>query len=71
MKTYPPDTDTLVRCPKCGRKQYLLFKNGLKNGWSKCCGYTMPIVKTKANIEQVVVDAACEGMKFGLGFEEV
>ena len=37
--------DTVVRCPKCGRTQYLRFSNGLRNGWSKCCGgLTMPII---------------------------
>jgi len=44
--------DTVVECKKCGRRQYLKFANGLKNGWSKCCGYTMPIVFCKANIEE-------------------
>jgi hypothetical protein len=46
--------DTVVECPKCGRRQYLKFANGLKNGWSKCCGYTMPIVFCKANIVEAV-----------------
>jgi len=36
--------DTVVRCPECGRTQGLTFENGLKNGWSKCCGLTMPII---------------------------
>ena len=37
--------DTVVRCPKCGRTQTLKFENGLRNGWSKCCGgFTMPII---------------------------
>ena len=46
--------DTVVQCKKCGRTQYLKFKNGLKYGWSKCCGYTMPIVYCIANIEDAV-----------------
>lgn len=46
--------DTTVECKKCGKKQYLMFANGLKNGWSKCCGYTMPIVHCTANIEKIV-----------------
>jgi len=29
------DYDTIVQCKKCGKKQYLRFANGLKNGWSK------------------------------------
>lgn len=48
---------TVVQCKKCGRKQYLQFANGLKNGWSKCCGYTMPIIKTTANIEEATKTA--------------
>lgn len=50
----PHNNDTIVQCKKCGRKQYLKFVNGLKNGWSKCCGYTMPIVFTNANMEEAV-----------------
>jgi len=42
--------DTVVECKKCGRRQHLDFVNGLKNGWSKCCGYTMPIVHCTADI---------------------
>ena len=44
--------DTVVQCKKCGRKQFLDFANGLKNGWSKCCGYTMPILYCEANINE-------------------
>ena len=47
-------SDTVVRCPKCGRTQYLQFANGLKNGWSSCHGLTMPIVFTDANIKKAV-----------------
>ncbi len=46
--------DTTVQCHKCGKKQHLKFANGLKNGWSICCGYTMTIIKTTANIEEAV-----------------
>lgn len=44
--------DTVVECKKCGKRQYLYFANGLKNGWSKCCGETMPIVKTTADLDK-------------------
>lgn len=47
--------DCIVQCPKCKRTQYLEFKNGLKNGWSKCCnGYTMPIIWQNADIDAAV-----------------
>jgi len=49
--------DTAVRCKKCGKIQYLQFKYGMKNGWSICCGETMPIVKTIANIEKATKEA--------------
>jgi len=53
--------DTVVRCPKCGRTQALLFKNGLKNSWSKCCdGYTMPIILTLADVYKATSDAINE-----------
>jgi putative transposon-encoded protein len=49
--------DTVVRCPKCGRTQYLRFENGLKNGWDKCCGgFTMPIVYV-SNMPKTVHEA--------------
>ena len=46
--------DTIVGCQKCGRVQHLDFINGLKNGWSECCGQTMPIIKCVADIEQII-----------------
>jgi len=48
------DNDTIVECKKCGRRQHLKFVNGFKNGWSECCGYTMPIVYCIANIGEAV-----------------
>jgi len=46
--------DTIVECKKCGHREYLMFANGLKNGWNKCCGETMPILVTIGNIEEAV-----------------
>jgi len=48
------EDNTIVQCRKCGRRQHLTFENGLKNGWSKCCGEIMPIIHCTANIEEVV-----------------
>jgi len=56
------DYDTIVQCKKCGRKQYLRFANGLKNGWSKCCGYTMSIIQCNANIEEAVKETIVQTM---------
>jgi len=53
--------DTIVQCPKCKRTQYLQFKNGLKNGWSKCCnGLTMPIIYQEANIDKTIKQIVSE-----------
>lgn len=49
--------DTTVQCRKCGRKQHLDFVNGLKNGWSKCCGETMPIIHCRADIDKAMKEA--------------
>lgn len=46
--------DTIVQCETCGKRQYLNFANGLKNGWSTCCGKTMPLVYYPTNIEGIV-----------------
>lgn len=46
--------DTTVQCEKCGTKQHLNFENGLKNGWSECCGKIMPIIACTANIDEAV-----------------
>lgn len=43
--------DSLVRCIHCGREEQVTFIYCLKNGWPKCCGYTMRLIETKANIE--------------------
>jgi hypothetical protein len=48
------DYDTIVQCKHCGKRQYLKFANGLKNGWDICCKETMPILVTVADIDQAV-----------------
>jgi hypothetical protein len=55
--------DTVVQCKKCGRKQYLEFINGMKNGWSKCCGETMLLLKTTADMKQVIHELLSGGWK--------
>jgi len=52
--------DTIVQCKKCGRKQRLRFADGLKSGWGMCCGYTMSIVYTEADIEEAVKEVIKE-----------
>ena len=54
MKEFYGTNDTIVECRKCGRREHLMFANGLRNGWTICCGETMILIKTKANIEKSV-----------------
>ena len=47
-------TDTVCRCHKCEREQRVSFAGSLRGGWPVCCGYTMMLVSTRANIERAV-----------------
>lgn len=42
--------DTILKCRKCGFITYVDFADCLRNGWTMCCGETMMLAKTKANI---------------------
>lgn len=42
----------LCRCSKCGREERA-GASPLKNGWPKCCGYTMTLIDTKRFIESI------------------
>lgn len=52
--------NSLVRCDKCGMERELSFGYCLFNGWPRCCGYTMRLVKHPLNIETVVADGILE-----------
>jgi len=43
-------TDSTVRCSKCGCERLVNFAVCLRSGWPKCCGYTMTLLTTKADI---------------------
>jgi hypothetical protein len=45
--------DTKVGCTVCGRQQSTSFGGSLCSGWPKCCGYTMRLMRTEADIEAV------------------
>jgi len=47
--------NTKVKCSKCGKEEQVNFEECLGNGFPKCCGYTMTMIYTKANIERAVV----------------
>jgi hypothetical protein len=33
--------DSIVVCTNCGKNESVEFARCLRNGWPKCCGYTM------------------------------
>ena len=49
--------NTKVKCSKCGREEKVNFSHCLVRGWPKCCGYTMTLVATRANIEKATEEA--------------
>ena len=46
--------DSHVRCDKCGREERANFAGSLRSGWPKCCGYTMRLLRTEADIAAAV-----------------
>ena len=48
--------NALVQCQTCGKEEEVNFGYCLFNGWPKCCGYTMRLVKHNADIEKAVSD---------------
>lgn len=56
--------DTVCKCFKCGRIQYLNFSDGLKNGWSRCCGgLAMTMVYMDTDIDKTVSSIFQEAVK--------
>ena len=49
--------DTNLVCTVCGRESTTSFASSLKSGWETCCGYTMHLVTTSANIGDAVTAA--------------
>lgn len=52
--------DSLVKCTVCGREENPSFAGSLANGWPKCCGYTMRLLRTEADIEATVGSVAAQ-----------
>lgn len=46
--------DTLVKCSTCDKEERVNFGECLGKGWPKCCGYTMTLITTKANMEEAI-----------------
>jgi len=49
-------SDTFVKCDRCGRQTRVAFAKGLARGWPECCGETMRLVRTNADIGATVGD---------------
>lgn len=48
------ERDSFLRCTVCGREETTNFSGSLRRGWTKCCGYTMRLERTDADIESAV-----------------
>jgi hypothetical protein len=46
-------TDSYLQCTVCGRRSTTNFASSLRTGWEKCCGYTMRLIRTNADIEAI------------------
>lgn len=44
-------SDTFLRCTVCGRETTTSFGGSLRDGWPRCCGYTMRLERTDADVE--------------------
>lgn len=49
--------DSDLVCTVCGRTSSTNFASSLRAGWEKCCGYTMRLVTTRADIGEATRDA--------------
>lgn len=50
-------SDSYLKCSVCGRESTTRFASSLKTGWEKCCGYTMTLVSTDADIGEATREA--------------
>jgi hypothetical protein len=53
----PSEGDSFLKCTECGREDRTNFSHSLRHGWPKCCGYTMRLERTEADIGAAVGDA--------------
>ena len=55
--------DTLLRCEKCDNEKSVSFSDCLAHGWPKCCGLTMTMQSTSANMDEAVCKIIKEPME--------
>lgn len=48
------ELDTECRCRHCNKAQFVNFATCLKEGWPECCGWTMQLILTKADIPEEI-----------------
>lgn len=46
--------DSYLRCTVCGRESTTNFASSLRSGWERCCGLTMRLERTDADIGAAV-----------------
>lgn len=46
--------DSFVVCDKCGARKEVDFRACVRAGWPLCCGYTMRLDRTHADVEKAV-----------------
>lgn len=46
----------LIWCKKCGKRKKVDSATCLRNGWPKCCGYTMSLNPPISNMEKKMDD---------------
>lgn len=49
--------DSYVKCDKCSASKQVDFTACLRSGWPKCCGKTMRLINTQADIDAAVSKA--------------
>lgn len=55
--------DSYLKCTVCGRESTTNFASSLARGWEKCCGYTMRLERTDADIDAAVGGIVSDAMK--------
>lgn len=55
-----PRQDSFLRCTVCGRTSTASFSSSLRTGWEKCCGYTMRLERTDADVGGALLETLQE-----------
>lgn len=58
--TIKPQLDSYLRCTVCGRTSTTTFASSLRHGWERCCGLTMRLERTDAEVGAATRQAIAE-----------